>query len=203
MTKANGCLRIAEDDGARFRPGTKFNAGRICSVAVIAFPCPTAADVTAHAADVRTIRAQMWPLQRPVAPPVPIPAPALPAPPELDLAAAQSRLLAAAPPAAPGRIAVRRVVEVTADHFGTTVPALLSDCRTQPLARRRQVAMFVARRVTGRSLPFIGFHMSRDHTTILHGVRAVRARIQAGDDETVGAVHQIIERLQIAGGAHD
>jgi Bacterial dnaA protein helix-turn-helix len=188
MTKANVHLRLAEDDGAR--------SSGVMSAGV----CRNAADVWVQAAHVRTFRAQVWPLLRPAAPPVPSPAPALPAP-DLDLAAAQTCLLAAALPAVPGRIAVRRVLEVTADHFGTTVPDLLSGSRKQLLCRRRQVAMFVARRVTGRSLPFIGFHMGRDHTTILHGVRAVRARIQAGDGEVIGAVHQIIERLQIGGGA--
>jgi chromosomal replication initiation ATPase DnaA len=43
----------------------------------------------------------------------------------------------------------------------------------------------------------------RDHTTILHGVHAVQGRLDAGDGETITAVNQIIERLQIAGGAHD
>ncbi len=64
--------------------------------------------------------------------------------------------------------------------------------------------MFVARRVTGRSLPFIAHNIGgRDHTTILHGVRAIRSLLDAGDDKTITAVHQIIDRLQLGGGAHD
>jgi len=58
--------------------------------------------------------------------------------------------------AAPGRITIRRVLEITAGHFDTTVEDLVSGRRTQPLARRRQVAMHAARRITGRSLPLIG-----------------------------------------------
>jgi chromosomal replication initiator protein len=101
----------------------------------------------------------------------------------------------------PGRISVRRVLEATASHFGTTVDALTSPSRTQPLTRRRQVAMFAARRVTGRSLPFIARHIGRkDHSTILHGVRTVQARLDAGDRETVAAVDQIVE--QLTGGAN-
>jgi chromosomal replication initiator protein len=66
---------------------------------------------------------------------------------------------------------------VTAEHFGTTVDALLSERRMQSLSRPRQIAMFVARKVTGRSLPFIGRRMGdRDQTTILHGWRAVQSR---------------------------
>jgi hypothetical protein len=188
MTKANAYLRLAEDDGARSSADV----------------CRNAADAWARAAHVRTFRMQVWPPQRPAAPPVPPPgpAPALPVFPDLDLVALRTRLLALAPPASPGRIAVRRVLETTAEHFGLPVADLLSHSRKRPLCRRRQVAMFVARRLTGRSLPFIAFHMGgRDHTTILHGVRVVQARIQADDGEMIAAVNQIIERLQIAGGA--
>jgi chromosomal replication initiator protein len=104
-------------------------------------------------------------------------------------------------PAVPGRISVRRVLEATAAHFGTTVEALRSPARTQPLSRRRQVAMHVARKVTGRSLPFIARHIGRkDHSTILHGVRRVKTRIDAGDGETVAAVNAIV--AQVTGGAN-
>jgi Bacterial dnaA protein helix-turn-helix len=223
MTKAKGYLRIAEDDGARFRPESEFNAGRICSVTVIAFPCPTAADVREHAAHVRAVRAQVF---RPQVVCVPVlgphrssesqsPGPSLPVPsaiaeppssePHLPGPSTPDVPVIAEPSAGvPGRISVRRVLEVTADHFATSVSDLVSGCRKQPLCRHRQVAMFVARRVTGRSLPFIAHNMGgRDHTTILHGVRAIKGLLDAGDGEIIGAVHQIIERLRIAGGAHD
>jgi Bacterial dnaA protein helix-turn-helix len=197
MSKANGCLRLAEDDGTRSRPESEFNAGRICSISVIAVPCPTAADVRKQAAHVRALRAGAFHL-RVVSPPVleprqpaPAMAPAFSAPAEQ-------------PPPVLGRITVRRVVEVTAEHFRTSVSELLSHRRPQPLCRRRQVAMYVARKMTGHSLPFIGRRMGgRDHTTILHGARVVKGLIEAGDTETIAAVDQIIERLQVTGGAHD
>jgi hypothetical protein len=102
--------------------------------------------------------------------------------------------------AVPGRVTIRAVLEATAAHYGLTVDALLSDTRKQPLVRRRQIAMYVAHRLTGRSYPFIGDKMGgRDHTTILHGVRAVKSLIDAGDVDTVEAVNAIAERL---GGAN-
>jgi chromosomal replication initiator protein len=56
--------------------------------------------------------------------------------------------------------------------------------------------MFVARKATGRSLPFIGRRMGgRDHTTILHGMRAVQSLINSGDAGTIAAVVRIIELL--------
>jgi chromosomal replication initiator protein len=87
--------------------------------------------------------------------------------------------------------------------FKITIDALHSHVRTQPLVRRQQLAMYVARQVTGRSLPFIGKKMGgRDHSTILHGVRTVQALIDAGDAATVEAVDAITSRLNVAGGAH-
>jgi chromosomal replication initiator protein len=93
---------------------------------------------------------------------------------------------------------------VTAEYFRTPLRELLSHCRTQPLCRRRHIAMYVAHEMTGRSLVYIGRKIGdRDHTTVLHGVRVVKRLLDAGDAETIAAVNQIIERLQIAGGAHD
>jgi chromosomal replication initiation ATPase DnaA len=155
----------------------------------------TAADVRVRAAQVRTFRTRVWPLQRPAALPAST-APALPSPANHDIDALRARLLALAPYASPGRITVHRVIEVTAEHFGATVEALLSERRTQSLCRHRQIAMYVARKVTGRSLPFIGRRMGdRDHTTILHGRRAVQSLIDSGDTGTIAAIVQIIERL--------
>jgi Bacterial dnaA protein helix-turn-helix len=105
-------------------------------------------------------------------------------------------------PVPPGRILVRRAIKVTAEHFGTTADVLVSARRTQPLTRRRQVAMYVARKMTGRSLSFIGRKIGDRHrTTILHGVRAIKGLLDAGDAEMVAAVGAIMERLQVTAGA--
>jgi hypothetical protein len=100
------------------------------------------------------------------------------------------------PAAAPDRITVRRVLEATAQHFDLTVETLVSGSRKLPLPRQRQIAMYVAHAKTGRSFPFIGSKIGgRNHTTILHGVRAVKALIDAGDAETIAAVNRIVELL--------
>jgi chromosomal replication initiator protein len=100
----------------------------------------------------------------------------------------------------PGRISVRQVLEVTAAHFGTTAEALTADTRKWPIVRRRQMAMYVARRLTGRSLPFIARNMGRkDHSTVLHAVRGVQALIDAGDTDAIAAVNAIVEA--VTGGA--
>jgi hypothetical protein len=165
-------------------------------------PCRDAADVQTQAARTRAFRAQVWPLQRPVAPPDPDPTPApAPAP---ETPAPAVLVLPALSTAVPGRITVRRVLEVTAAHFGIAVSDLTSGRRTQPLVRRRHIAMYVARRMTGRSLLFIASHMGyRDHTTILHGVRAVTALLDAGDGATIAAVNQIVASLPVANAAEN
>jgi chromosomal replication initiation ATPase DnaA len=100
----------------------------------------------------------------------------------------------------PARATIRRVLDATAAHFLTPVDALCSASRTQPLVRRRQIAAYVARHTTGRSLPYIGGKMGgRDHTTILHSVRTIAALIEAGDAATIDAVNSIT--AQIGGAA--
>jgi chromosomal replication initiation ATPase DnaA len=117
---------------------------------------------------------------------------------EKQIAGFHAPALAGQLPVRPGRILVRRAIKATAEHFGTSADALVSARRTRPLVRWRQVAMYVAREMTGRSLPFIGKKIGgRDHTTILHGVRVVKGLILAGDAETIAAVQQITERLQV------
>jgi chromosomal replication initiator protein len=100
----------------------------------------------------------------------------------------------------PGKITVARVLATVADHFGTDVAALCSHVRTQPLVRRRQLAAFLAHKLTGRSLVFVGRKIGgRDHTTILNAVRVVQWRLDAGDVAVVDAVNAITERLQVGG----
>jgi chromosomal replication initiator protein len=100
-------------------------------------------------------------------------------------------------PAPPGRITVRGVVKVTAEYYRMT-PDELMYRRTRPIVRRRQVAMYVAYRMTGRGTPFIAYYMGkRNHTTILHGVRVIEALVDTGDVETVTAVVAIKGQLQV------
>lgn len=73
--------------------------------------------------------------------------------------------------------AVQRAV---ADTYGLTVSELIGRDRSPRVAYPRQVAMYVARRVTGKSLPLIGRRFDgRDHTTIIHGIRRVEQRLNA------------------------
>jgi chromosomal replication initiator protein len=81
-------------------------------------------------------------------------------------------------------------------HFGVSSAELLSAKRTPRLAWPRQVAMYLARELTGESLPTIGRQFGgRDHTTVLHAWRRTVARI-ASDDASRTAVEKVCESLE-------
>jgi chromosomal replication initiator protein len=92
----------------------------------------------------------------------------------------------------------RSVAEIQAaacEHFGLSSDELLSSARTARIAWPRQVAMYLARELTGESLPSIGRDFGgRDHTTVLHAWRRTTARITA-DEASRKAVENLCSRL--------
>jgi chromosomal replication initiator protein len=82
------------------------------------------------------------------------------------------------------------------DYFGVTHDELLSSARSPRLAWPRQVAMYLARELTGESLPAIGRQFGgRDHTTVLHAWRRIGTRVGA-DDKTRRAVDALFAGLR-------
>ena len=103
------------------------------------------------------------------------------------------RLGAAHTVAGPGGIDV--VVDATAHEFGVERQALLARDRRPAVTRARQVAMYVARELTGQSLPEIGRQMGgRNHTTVLHAVNRVGEALPA-DPALRLAVDNLRQRL--------
>lgn len=82
---------------------------------------------------------------------------------------------------------------VCATH-GITRPELLSSQRTPRIAHARQVAMYLARELTPLSLTAIAREFNRDHTTVMHAVRAVSSRLEPGSD-TATTIHRIRSSL--------
>ena len=75
--------------------------------------------------------------------------------------------------------AVHAIVASVAEAWGVTETDVLSARRTSKVVRPRQVAMFLAKELTLRSLPDIGRRIGgRDHTTVLHGVRRIGELIE-------------------------
>lgn len=72
------------------------------------------------------------------------------------------------------RVSVEEIQRKVAEHFNVRLSDMLGPKRTRTVARPRQIAMYLAKELTSRSLPEIGRRFGgRDHTTILHGVRKV------------------------------
>ncbi|MEA2312915.1 MAG: chromosomal replication initiator protein [Solirubrobacteraceae bacterium] len=91
---------------------------------------------------------------------------------------------------------VREIQEETCKEFGISIDVLLSANRTAPIAWPRQVAMYLARELTGQTLPAIGRQFgNRNHTTVLHACRRTVERM-GKDPQAYEAVRKLTERLR-------
>ena len=74
------------------------------------------------------------------------------------------------------RVTVDQIQKTVAEHYQLKQADLISERRARVVARPRQVAMWLAKQITTRSLPDIGRRFGgRDHTTVLHAVRRIEA----------------------------
>jgi chromosomal replication initiator protein len=90
---------------------------------------------------------------------------------------------------------ITEIQAAVGEHFGLTPGELLSTARTPRISWPRQIAMYLARELTGESLPAIGRHFGgRDHTTVLHAWRRTAARI-ADDEQAREAVEKLCRNL--------
>jgi len=72
------------------------------------------------------------------------------------------------------RVTIEEIQKRVAEHFNIRVTDMHSARRARAVARPRQVAMYLAKQLTSRSLPEIGRKFGgRDHTTVMHAVRKV------------------------------
>lgn len=90
------------------------------------------------------------------------------------------RIVADLGPVAPTAIYISEIQQATANHFGIEVSDLISRRRTNEIVFPRQVAMYIAKTMTPRSLPEIGRRFgNRDHTTVLHAVNKIKHLLQS------------------------
>lgn len=71
------------------------------------------------------------------------------------------------------RTTIDEIQKKVAEHFNISVKEMQSSRRARTVARPRQIAMYLAKQLTSRSLPEIGRKFDRDHTTVMHAVRKV------------------------------
>ena len=88
-------------------------------------------------------------------------------------------------------ITVDKIQNVVSNYFNIALSEMLSQRRSRPLARPRQIAMYLAKKMTTRSLPEIGRRFAnRDHTTVIHAVKTI-TRLSEQDDEMKKNINQI------------
>jgi chromosomal replication initiator protein len=72
------------------------------------------------------------------------------------------------------RVTIEEIQKRVAEHFTIRQSEMTSERRARAVARPRQIAMYLAKQLTSRSLPEIGRKFGgRDHTTVLHAVRKI------------------------------
>ncbi|RCL00285.1 MAG: chromosomal replication initiator protein [Candidatus Tokpelaia sp. JSC188] len=80
------------------------------------------------------------------------------------------------------RIRIEEIQRIVARYCGISKKDLLSNRRIRSIVKSRQIAMYLAKIMTSRSLPEIGRQFGgRDHTTVLHAVRKIEGL--AGSDQ--------------------
>ena len=94
------------------------------------------------------------------------------------------------------RVRIEDILKFVSRHYNVTRTDILSARRTRSIVRPRQIAMYLAKTMTPRSLPEIGRRFGgRDHTTVLHAVRKIEGE-RAKDDklsEELDIIRRMIE----------
>lgn len=92
------------------------------------------------------------------------------------------------------KLTIDEIQRKVADYYGLKVADLLSERRAREVARPRQIAMYLAKKMTPRSLPEIGRRFGkRDHTTVMHAVKRVEQL--RGEDREIDSDVATLTRL--------
>ncbi|MGH7046566.1 MAG: chromosomal replication initiator protein DnaA [Stellaceae bacterium] len=94
------------------------------------------------------------------------------------------------------RVTIDEIQRRVAEHFNVRLAEMMSERRARIVARPRQVAMYLAKQLTTRSLPEIGRKFGgRDHTTVIHAVRKIE-ELMASDPALAEDVELLRRMLQ-------
>lgn len=105
-------------------------------------------------------------------------------------------LIAMRAPKGPATASVERIQRVVCRRFNISLIDMKSDRRTANVVNPRQVAMYLCKELTLRSLPELGRRFgNRDHTTVLHGIRKIAARC-VSSPEYAGMIAELKAELR-------
>ena len=92
------------------------------------------------------------------------------------------------------KVTMDEIIKKTCEHYHLRQSDLMSPSRARNIARPRQMAMYLCKKLTTRSLPEIGRKFGgRDHTTILHGVRKIEELISV--DSQIAEDAELLRRM--------
>lgn len=95
-----------------------------------------------------------------------------------------------------GRVKIEDILKVVSRHYNVGRTDLLSARRSRAVVLPRQIGMYLAKKLTARSLPDIGRRFGgRDHSTVLHAVRKIDEQVR-GDEKLAREVALLIRLVE-------
>jgi chromosomal replication initiator protein len=94
------------------------------------------------------------------------------------------------------KVTIEEIQRKVSEHFNIRLADMIGPKRVRTIARPRQVAMYLAKTMTTRSLPEIGRRFGgRDHTTIMHGIRKVEELMSTDSQlaEDINLLRRLLE----------
>jgi len=92
------------------------------------------------------------------------------------------------------KVTIDEIIRKVTDHYGVNLTDMLSARRTRSIARPRQVAMYLSKKLTSKSLPEMGRRFGkRDHTTVIHAVKKIE-ELQSIDNQIAKDI-EILRRM--------
>jgi chromosomal replication initiator protein len=94
----------------------------------------------------------------------------------------------------PKRVKIEDIQKLVASRYNVSRSDILSERRTAAVVKPRQIAMYLSKVLTLRSLPEIGRRFGgRDHTTVLHAVRKIEKAL--GEDHALSDEVELLKRM--------
>jgi chromosomal replication initiator protein len=92
-------------------------------------------------------------------------------------------------------VTIEYIKKTVCDYFKINVSEMLLRRRSRYLVRPRQIAMYLTKNLTSKSLPDIGREFSgRDHTTVIHSVKTID-KLKGRDEEISKAIEKLKNKI--------
>ena len=92
-------------------------------------------------------------------------------------------------------VTIDNIKKTVCDYFKINISEMLSQRRSRYLVRPRQIAMYLTKNLTSKSLPDIGREFSgRDHTTVIHSVKTID-KLKGRDEEMSKAIEKLKNKI--------